>query len=158
MNVSVKIRIAIDIIAHSLRREGPLLWNPCFRKLLFLFLNYENMITHLQETWKTQNKSHIVRRLFVQDHLCALGLAVIAAQFNTWSKTSALVMDVQGPGKPLSTAGPVSAGHWVLTLWRSMTVSLHLWKWTLFHKRDTWEKNGNDFLALICPNWLKLLR
>ena len=27
-----------------------------FFKSLFYFLNYENMITHLQETWEIQNK------------------------------------------------------------------------------------------------------
>ena len=40
---------------------GNVLWVHvfCFF-LLFYFLNYQSMITHLQETWKIQNKLHIV--------------------------------------------------------------------------------------------------
>ena len=77
------MRLYLDTCMFKIQDSNPGVSNLKFTIFLFSFLNYESMITHLQETWKIQNKvtqSSIIQyvisfffMLFI--YLAALGLS-----------------------------------------------------------------------------------
>ena len=50
------MRLYLDTCMFKIQDSNPGVSNLKFTIFLFSFLNYESMITHLQETWKIQNK------------------------------------------------------------------------------------------------------
>ena len=93
--------------------------------IFFYFLNYESMITHLQETWKIMNKVH-EEQGYIQSHY-------LISPFNTLSFYWALHMltfffpltnwRFVAPSKFTSAIFPVSAHlHISVTFWRFLII------------------------------------